>query len=303
LGRFGARKRDRKSGMTGKITATTRNRAIGPNVPSTCAQYTQGGREVVWAVTRTESGRGVMVRAVTSVLPPASEKPRFVAEMFSRIAPRYDLMNTLMTFGQDAAWRRMVADAVLAAGAQRGTLKEVLDVGTGTGRLAQAVLERVPSAHVVAVDFTYAMLHLAPGKLQTAAADALRLPFGDERFDAVVSGFVVRNLADVRSGLAEQVRVLKPGGLLVILETTPGPGGVLRPLYRLYFRNVVPLLGALIAGDPSAYTYLPESTLAFLEPKHLAELMRECGLRTVETRQLMFGSVGLTVARKPLRPE
>jgi demethylmenaquinone methyltransferase / 2-methoxy-6-polyprenyl-1,4-benzoquinol methylase len=240
-----------------------------------------------------------MVAAVTSVLPPIAEKPRFVAEMFSRIAPRYDLMNTLMTFGQDAAWRRMVADEVMAARAQRGTLKEVLDVGTGTGRLAQAVLERDPSAHVVGVDFTYDMLHRAPTELELAAADALKLPFGDERFDAVVSGFVVRNLADVRSGLAEQVRVLKPGGLLVVLETTPGPGGVLKPLYRLYFRYVVPLLGALIAGDSSAYTYLPESALAFVEPARLAQLMRDSGLRDIEARSLMLGSVAITLGRKP----
>jgi demethylmenaquinone methyltransferase / 2-methoxy-6-polyprenyl-1,4-benzoquinol methylase len=239
-----------------------------------------------------------MVRAVSSVLPPVSEKPRFVAEMFSRIAPRYDLINTLMTFGQDARWRGMVADALspLRPGAS------VLDVGTGTGRLAQAVLERHPSAQVVGVDFTQGMLHRAPTKLQLAAADALALPFGDEHFDAVISGFLVRNLADTRKGLSEQVRVLKPGGLLVVLETTPGPGGFLRPLYRLYFRYVVPLLGGLIAGDPSAYTYLPQSTLAFLDPKRLADLLRDSGLRDVETRRLMLGCVAITLGRKRLRP-
>ncbi len=203
-------------------------------------------------------------------------------------------MNTLMTFGQDAAWRRIVADTLEPVGPGAS----VLDVGTGTGRLAQAVLDRDSSAHVVGVDFTYGMLHEAPQHLHLAAADALRLPFSDQQFDAVVSGFVVRNLADVRTGLAEQVRVLTPGGLLLILETTPGPGGILRPFYRLYFRYVVPMLGRLIAGDPSAYTYLPESTLAFLEPSRLAELMRDSGLRGVQTRPLMLGCVAITLGRK-----
>jgi demethylmenaquinone methyltransferase/2-methoxy-6-polyprenyl-1,4-benzoquinol methylase len=231
--------------------------------------------------------------------------------MFARIAPRYDLMNTLMTFGQDARWRRIVAE--LAANIQHSALSTqhsvlstqhsalstqhfVLDVGTGTGRLAEAVRRAMPAARVVGVDFTLAMLRRA--SIDVAAADALELPFADERFDAVMSAFLVRNLADLRRGIAEQVRVLRPGGLLAILETTPGPEGFLRPLYRLYFRSIVPLMGRLIAGDGAAYTYLPASTLAFLEPARLAELLRESGLRDVQACRLNFGTVAITLGRK-----
>jgi demethylmenaquinone methyltransferase / 2-methoxy-6-polyprenyl-1,4-benzoquinol methylase len=231
---------------------------------------------------------------VSSILPATADKPRFVSEMFARIAPRYDLMNTLMTFGQDARWRRMVADLLSGLGPQGS----VLDVGTGTGRLAQAVLEARPGAFVVGVDFTLDMLRRAPSHLHLAAGDALRLPFADGQFDAVISGFVVRNLANLSEGVQEQVRVLRPGGLLLILETTPGPPGLLNRPYRFYFRRVVPLLGRAIAGDASAYMYLPESTLAFLEPARLAQLLREHGLGEVQTRRLALGSVAVTLGRK-----
>jgi demethylmenaquinone methyltransferase/2-methoxy-6-polyprenyl-1,4-benzoquinol methylase len=215
--------------------------------------------------------------------------------MFGRIARRYDFMNTLMTGGQDSRWRRVVADSLVL-----GDQAQVLDVGTGTGKLAQAVRRAKPRARVTGVDFTLPMLRQAPSDLLVAGADALKLPFADETFDAVISGFVMRNLADVPAGLAEQARVLRPGGQLVVMETTPGPPNLLRPLFRLYFRRIVPLLGQLIAGDESAYTYLPESTLAFLEPDRLAETLREAGLIDVRVRRLALGSVAVTVARKPL---
>jgi demethylmenaquinone methyltransferase / 2-methoxy-6-polyprenyl-1,4-benzoquinol methylase len=241
-----------------------------------------------------------MVRPVSSVLPTVAEKPRYVATMFGRIARRYDLMNTVMTAGQDGRWRRVVAaEVVHPDNADHAAHQSVLDVGTGTAKLAQAIQAAAPSAQVVGVDFTADMLRAAPRQLVLAGADALLLPFADNQFDAVVSAFVVRNLADVGRGIAEQVRVLRPGGKLVVLETTPGPGGVLRPLFRLYFRHLVPLLGQLIVGDPSAYTYLPESTLAFLEPARLAEVLRDNGLRDVHVRRLALGCVGITHGRKP----
>jgi demethylmenaquinone methyltransferase/2-methoxy-6-polyprenyl-1,4-benzoquinol methylase len=215
--------------------------------------------------------------------------------MFGRIAPRYDLMNTLMTFGQDARWRRMVAEAVPRVGPGA----RVLDVGAGTGRLAEAVQADDPSRRVVGVDFALDMLRQADDDVHVAAGDAQRLPFADAQFDAVVSGFLVRNLSDTERGLREQVRVLRPGGVLAILETTPGPPGWLRPGYRLYFRQVVPMLGRLVAGDASAYTYLPESTLAFVQPSRLVAMLRSCGLDDVRTRGLMLGTVALTVGYKP----
>lgn len=237
------------------------------------------------------------VTARAASLPSVQDKPRYVAAMFARIAPRYDLMNTLMTGGQDARWRRLVAESLAL---ENTAQVSVLDVGTGTGKLAKAVVKAIPRARVVGVDFTLPMLRHAPQHdLLFAGADALHLPFADGQFDAVVSGFVVRNLADVPAGIVEQVRVLQPGGQLVILETTPGPPNLLRPLFRLYFRYLVPLLGQLIAGDESAYTYLPESTLAFLEPDRLAAVLRHSGLVDVQVRRFGFGSVAVTVARKP----
>lgn len=227
---------------------------------------------------------------MSSVLPSNSEKPRYVAAMFGRIARRYDLMNTLMTLGQDAHWRRVVADTL--AGLPRGA--RVLDVGTGTGRLAQTIQGRHPSGEVTGVDFTFGMLARAPRGLRVAAADALALPFPDGQFDAVVSGFVVRNLADLDSGLAEQIRILRRGGTLAILETTPGPRfWPLTVLYRLYFRYLVPLIGRLVAGDASAYTYLPESTLRFVHPDRVAELLRRHGLVGIRIRLLALGCIAV----------
>lgn len=230
-------------------------------------------------------------------LPPVDEKPRFVARMFDRIARRYDLMNTLMTAGMDGRWRRTVARA--AGSPVNG---RALDVGTGTGKLAAALAGRLGLGEVVGVDFAVEMLRAGKGdrsRARFAAADALRLPFGDAAFDSVVSAFVVRNLADVTAGVREQVRVLKPGGRLVILEITPGPAGPMRPLFRLYFRGVVPLVGGLIAGDADAYTYLPESAAAFLEPERLADVLRGSGLVDVRTRRLGLGSVAITQGTRP----
>ena len=222
--------------------------------------------------------------------------------MFGRIAHRYDLMNTLMSLGMDAGWRRAAADA--AQSPRRG---RVLDVGTGTGKLALAVAESMQEGRVVGVDFAEPMLRTARVSLQSdlhgrrimlSAADALRLPFPDEAFDAVVSAFVVRNLADVAAGMAEQARVLRTGGRLVVLEITPGPSSLIRPFFRMYFRGLVPLMGQLVAGDSQAYTYLPESAAVFLQPESVAASLHAAGLVDITITRLGLGSVAITAARK-----
>ena len=226
-------------------------------------------------------------------LPTASEKPRFVAAMFGRIAGRYDLMNTIMTLGRDDAWRHLLARSV-------GKPRTVLDVGTGTGKLASQLAAQLPQARIVGVDFSEPMLRASatPRTTPLAAADALMLPFPDDSFDAVTSAFLVRNLADVRAGIVEQARVLRSGGSLVVLDTTPGPHNWLRPLARLYFDRVVPLLGRLIAGDAAAYTYLPASSAAFLEPEDLAQVLCMHGLQDPTVRRLALGCVAVVSARK-----
>lgn len=223
--------------------------------------------------------------------------------MFGRIAHRYDLMNRLMSLGMDQGWRRAVADAARLPADGRA-----LDVGTGTGRLALALAERLgPRGRVAAADFAEPMVragrpvvraHPAGYRVQLLVADALRLPFAGERFDTVTSAFVVRNLADVEAGLHEQARVLRSGGRVVVLEITPGPPGLLRPLFRVYFRQLVPLVGGLVAGDRAAYTYLPESAAHFLEPERLAGALQAAGFTEVSVRRLAFGSVAITAGTK-----
>lgn len=219
--------------------------------------------------------------------------------MFGRIAHRYDLMNALMTGGRHQAWRRVAA---CLACAESGLL--ALDVATGTADLALALVETGRARAVVGLDFVEPMLGLAQAKLARRAAgtrvrlvagDALALPFPEGTFGCVASAFLLRNLADLRAGLAEMRRVTAPGGRVVALEiaqpTLPG----FRALFRAYFHRFVPWLGRLISGDRDAYTYLPRSVEDFLPPEGLAALMREVGLREVGVRRLGLGTVTIHV--------
>lgn len=231
-------------------------------------------------------------------LPSAEEKPAYVNRMFARIAPTYDLMNRLMTGGQDRRWRELVLD--LCDLPVNGRL---LDVGTGTGDIAAAAQRRMPYLEVVGSDFTYEMMaagrrHPARRQIPFVQGDTLALPFADNSFDAVVSGFLIRNVVDRVGALAEQARVTKPGGRVVCLETTPPENSLLGPLFEFYFFQVVPLLGGLVSGDMEAYHYLPHSTVAFPSPEGLRHLMEQAGLRNVVYQELMFGTVAIHVGTK-----
>jgi len=218
--------------------------------------------------------------------------------MFTRIAGRYDLMNSVMTGGRHHAWRRITARAV--AGAPAGL---ALDLATGTGDLALAVRAAAPGRVVVGADFSEAMLGHARTKLAARgqrgipllAADALALPFADQTFACVTSAFLLRNLADLDAGLAEMRRVTARGGLVAALEITrPGVRGW-DAIFGVYFNRVVPLIGAAVAGDRAAYTYLPQSVERFATPPQLTQLMTRAGLRDVRYRRLGLGTIALHV--------
>lgn len=221
------------------------------------------------------------------------ERAQYVQSMFARIASRYDLMNRLMTAGQDVRWRREVIR--LAALPPGGWL---LDLGAGTGDLAQEALRQSPDCRAIAADFTLEMMRVGqkrPGGsgLRWSGADALHLPFRDAVFDALVSGFLLRNVSDLPQALQEQLRVLKPGGRMVALDTTRPPRNLLTPFINLHMHTLIPALGKLVAGDSEAYTYLPDSTEGFLEAETLAERMQQVGFRQVGYQRRMLGTVAI----------
>ena len=218
--------------------------------------------------------------------------------MFARIAPTYDLMNRLMTFGQDQGWRRKLLEA--CALPPHGAL---LDIGTGTGDIAYAAMQRQPGVSAIGSDFTYEMMAAGVGKvpglvLPFVQADTFSLPFADESFDAVASGFLVRNVADREAAFREMARVTKPGGRVVCLEIAPPTNALLEPLFRLYFFRIVPLIGGLVAGDRTAYSYLPQSTVEFPPPPALARLMEQAGLHNVVYHEYMINTVAIHVGTK-----
>lgn len=216
-----------------------------------------------------------------------------VQGMFTRIARRYDLMNRLMTAGQDVRWRKEVIRRARLPNSGR-----LLDLGAGTGDLAREALRQQPSCQPVAADFTLAMMRVgqrrpSPRPLDWCAADGLRLPFPDQSFHAVVSGFLLRNLPDVPVCLREQHRVLQPGGMLVALDTTRPVSTPLSPLVNAHLHFVIPTLGGWITGDRDAYTYLPASTEGFLPAERLAELLVEAGFREVGFHRVMLGTIAI----------
>lgn len=229
------------------------------------------------------------------------DKSRYVQDMFGRIAHRYNLMNRLMTLGQDMRWRRFVIEkAALPAG---GAL---LDIATGTGDIAFEARRAVPDAQVIGADFAMPMMHVGQtlpmgGSIEWLGADALHLPFPAETFDAITSGYLVRNVPDIPQTLGEQFRTLKPGGRIVVLDSSPPKKNLLYPFIMAHLKYGIPLLGRLIHGKAGAdaYQYLPESTRAFKTPDELAALMREAGFVDVAYELFMFGTMAVHWGRKP----
>jgi len=251
-------------------------------------------------------------RAGTTSAVVTGSKARDVRAMFTRIAHRYDLMNTLMTGGRHHAWRLLTARACVAAPSG-----PVLDLATGTADLALAIRALDPARAVVGADFSEGMLARArpkihgpkpaaspggaaagaggSGGIALVAADALALPFADRTFACVTSAFLLRNLEDLERGLAEMRRVAAPGGRVVSLDIVRPELPVWRALFGACFHRVIPAVGALVAGDRGAYTYLPQSVDGFVTPSQLAKLMGRVGLTRVTWRTVGLGTVALHV--------
>jgi demethylmenaquinone methyltransferase/2-methoxy-6-polyprenyl-1,4-benzoquinol methylase len=270
------------------------------------------------------------VSSKSNPLPPPEHKVAYVRDLFRSIARRYDLMNRLMTFGRDRAWRRYTVSQLDrglpildSAAAQDTSLPDrrspmVLDVATGTGDLALETLRQRPDVRVIGLDFVPEMLALARQKanaprpdrpalrdlqspsshnqyLLLSVGDALSLPFVDGAFDGVVTGFALRNVTDIPTAFAEMARVTRPGGRVACLEIAKPRTPLFRQLFGLYFYRLVPVVGGWITGHRSAYTYLPHSLTAFLTPDELAGVMRRTGWRDVRVRRLMLGTVAVHV--------
>ncbi len=220
-------------------------------------------------------------------------KARQVRDMFAAIAARYDLLNHLLSGGIDRRWRKACA---IEVGKRLGRMDpRILDVGCGTGDLALAFRS---AARVAGCDFCRPMLEIGRDKIRNAgrsgqiaflAADALMLPFADSCFDAVVSAFVLRNLASREQGLAEMRRVLHPGGIIGVLDFSMPAAPILGAVYRFYFLRVLPRLGKVISGVDGPYRYLPESVGSFSGPAELSRQMECAGFTSVEYRLLTGG--------------
>ncbi len=229
------------------------------------------------------------VRAATPT-PGAPEKAA-VRKMFDRIAPRYDLLNRLLSAGVDVRWRRRAVDMIGLPPPLR-----VLDLCSGTADLLLEAVSRHPGSSGLGVDLSHGMLRRGAAKLERAGlagrarlalGDAERLPVGSGAFDAALVAFGIRNVGDPRTALGELRRTLRAGGRLVVLEFSM-PGGVFGSLYRVYFRSVLPRLGGLLS-ERSAYTYLPDSVARFPAPQAFADLMREAGFEDVRYALLSGG--------------
>ncbi len=220
------------------------------------------------------------------------ERGSYVQDMFTRIAHRYDVMNRLMTAGQDTRWRKFVIEK---AGLKPGF--RLLDLGAGTGDLAREATRQQPDARVLAADFTLEMMRVGRrnnyGGLIWSAADALNLPFDEKVFNGIVSGFLMRNVGDIQRALKEQYRVLKPGGRIVILDTTKPKRNLFSPLIWLHMHILIPIVGGLLSGFRDAYDYLPASTEDFITEKEMTVRMAAVGFKKINYKILMFGTIAI----------
>lgn len=232
------------------------------------------------------------------------DKAAYVNQVFSRIAKRYDLMNTVISFQQHKRWRKFaMRHAQVPIGGK------ALDVAAGTGDWTLSLAKAVgPDGHVDGIDFTQAMLDVAAEKLKRHSdlqnrirfihGDAMSLPFADDTYDVTTIGFALRNVPDILTVLKEMTRVVKPGGCVVSLELSKPEWPPFRSLYYFYFYRILPLIGGLATGAKEQYAWLPQSLTNFPDRRTLEGMFREAGLVQVESFPLTGGIAALHVGRK-----
>ena len=231
-------------------------------------------------------------------------KTEQVRQMFDSIAPAYDVMNRMMTFGIDRLWRRKAVRMVAS-----GRPRRILDVATGTGDLALLMARMLRPESITGIDLSSNMIELArqkcgrapsvaPTRIDFAVADCLALPFGDGAFDCVTVAYGVRNFERLLQGYREMHRVLAQGGTLCVIELSTPVSPLVKPFYRLYTRCIIPAVGRLVSHDSRAYTYLPESIAAVPQGEEMLSLMRTAGFSKAECRTLTFGTCSIYIATK-----
>lgn len=222
--------------------------------------------------------------------------------MFDNIAPAYDFMNRAMSFGIDKLWRKKAVSIIKRHGG-----KNMLDVATGTGDLAINMGKSMPDARITGIDLSEKMIGCGLAKIRSAKlddriqlmqADCLDLPFDDDSFDVITVAYGVRNFEKLQQGYNEMARVMKPGGMLVVIElSTPTSRWVL-PFYKLYTRLIIPMLGRIVSKDVRAYTYLPESIAAVPQGHAMLSLMEKAGFKQTRHLPLTFGTCTIYIGIK-----
>lgn len=230
-----------------------------------------------------------------------------VRHMFDRIAPTYDRLNHLLSLGIDRRWRRKAVDALGRVFPSEGGEGLILDVATGTGDFAMLLAERLHPQHITGGDISEGMMAVGREKVKEAGLqdiisfqheDCMALSFPDGTFDAVTSAYGVRNFLDLDKGLREMLRVLRPGGHLLIVELTPPPRFPMKQLFWLYAHVVMPLIGRLVSHDNSAYTYLPASMEAFPQAEEMEGILKRAGFEEVLWKRFTFGISTMYLAKK-----
>ena len=231
-------------------------------------------------------------------------KTEQVRDMFDSIAPAYDFMNRAMTFGVDNWWRSVAVNMIC-----KSNPATILDIATGTADLAIKLADKMPAAHVTGVDLSANMIEIGRQKvaqrhlsdrIELMTADCLHLPFDDNTFDCITVAYGVRNFEHLDQGYGEMFRVMKPGGMLVVIELSTPTNQVVKPFYRLYTKHIIPLAGKLVSKDVRAYSYLPESIAAVPQGDNMLALIKQAGFDDARFKTLTFGTCSIYSAKKPI---